>query len=376
MSDFVPGIELCRRFYCETVRPVLDAEFQGLRHSAALIGHGSEVLGFDTPVSTDHHWGPRAMIFLDEGDFSAHKDRLHEVFRWRLPHRFLGYPTNFAQPVPEDPGTRLLKATDDGPIDHRVEIFTVRGFALDYLGFDPDAKPGAADWLSFPQQKLRTLTGGEVYHDAVGLQALRDRFAYYPHDVWLYMLASGWQRIGQEEHLMGRAGQAGDELGSRLIAARLVHDAVNLSFLMERRYAPYAKWFGTAFMRLEVAGELRPLLDAVLRAETFGPRGDALASVYEVLARRHNATGLTTPLEKKASPFWGRPFRVIHGGDFAAALRQQITDPAVRRLAERGLIGNIDQVSDNTDVLEDTPHEVVRRLYLTSPAAAGEGVTG
>jgi len=46
---FIPGLELARRFYWEGVRPVLDTEFRGLRHSAALIGTGSEVLGFDTP---------------------------------------------------------------------------------------------------------------------------------------------------------------------------------------------------------------------------------------------------------------------------------------------------------------------------------------
>ena len=190
-QTFIPGIELCRRFYWEAVRPVLDAEFAGLHHSAALIGSGSEVLGFDTVVSTDHHWGPRAMLFLGENDFEANKAQLFETFRWRLPHRFLGYPTNFAQPVPEDPGTRLLLATESGPVDHRVEVFTVRGFLLDYLGFDLDGELTVADWLSFPQQKLRTLTGGEVYHDGIGLDGVRPRFAYYPRDVWLYMLASG-----------------------------------------------------------------------------------------------------------------------------------------------------------------------------------------
>ena len=59
LPTFTPGVELARRFYWEAVRPVLDAEFPGLKHSAALIGTGSEVLGFDTPMSADHHWGPR-----------------------------------------------------------------------------------------------------------------------------------------------------------------------------------------------------------------------------------------------------------------------------------------------------------------------------
>jgi hypothetical protein len=363
MTDFIPSIELCRRFYWEAVRPVLDAEFPGLRHSAALIGAGSEVLGFDTPVSTDHHWGPRAMLFLSEADFAATRDPLFETFRWRLPHHFLGYPTNFAQPVPEDPGTRLLAPTDSGPIDHRVEVFTVRGFVLHYLDFDLGNELATADWLSFPQQRLRTLTGGSIYHDDLGLADMQRRFAYYPRDVWLYMLASAWTRIGQEEHLMGRAGQAGDEIGSALIAARLVRDTMNLCFLMERQYAPYPKWFGTSFMRLEAGPALAEGIQRALRAGTWQERDAELAAIYGVLAEKHNALGLTEPLPADPSPFWGRPFQVIHGEHFAEALKRKIEDKEVRRIAERGLIGNIDQVSDNTDVVENTPREVTRRLY-------------
>jgi hypothetical protein len=113
-TDFIPGLALARRFYWEAVRPVLDAEFPGLPHSAALVGYGSEVLGLDTPMSTDHHWGPRAMLFLAEVDYERCHQTIHETLHWRLPHRFLGYPTNFAQPRPEDPGVRLLSATESG----------------------------------------------------------------------------------------------------------------------------------------------------------------------------------------------------------------------------------------------------------------------
>jgi hypothetical protein len=58
-ATFVPGLQLSRAFYAEAVRPLLDEEFPGLRHAAARLGPGSEVLGFDTERSTDHDWGPR-----------------------------------------------------------------------------------------------------------------------------------------------------------------------------------------------------------------------------------------------------------------------------------------------------------------------------
>src|SRR5205807_1350078 len=63
-SEFLPGLELCRALYEEAVRPVLDKHFPGLAHSAARIGHGSEVLGFDTVRSTDHDWGPTVQLFV------------------------------------------------------------------------------------------------------------------------------------------------------------------------------------------------------------------------------------------------------------------------------------------------------------------------
>ena len=67
-------------------------------------------------------------------------------------------------------------------------------------------------------------------------------------------------RLNQEEHLMGRAGMVGDEIGSAVIGARLVRDLMHLCFLMERKYAPYPKWFGTAFARLACEAELCPVL--------------------------------------------------------------------------------------------------------------------
>ncbi len=56
---FNPGVELSGQLYREAVRPLLSWYLPGLVHTAALIGHGCDVLGFDTQRSTDHDWGPR-----------------------------------------------------------------------------------------------------------------------------------------------------------------------------------------------------------------------------------------------------------------------------------------------------------------------------
>jgi hypothetical protein len=365
VSDFIPGLRLSRSFYLEAVKPVLDANFPDLQFSAALIGSGSEVLGFDTEMSTDHHWGPRVMLFLRETDYQHHHQAIHETLRNELPTRFRGYSTNFTEPNPADNNVQLLQEVDHGPINHRVEIFTIRSFFRAELDFDMEESIEPADWLTFPSQKLRSIIAGTVYHDGIGLQSVRDRFTYYPPDVWLYLLASGWNRIGQEEHLMGRAGMVDDEIGSAIIGSRLVRDVMRLCFLMEKQYAPYAKWFGKAFNELKCAEELSPILRRVLLAEAWQEREKYLAAAFECIAEMHNRLRITETLPAKVSKFFGRPFLVINvNAGFADAIRARITDPAVQRIAARKLIGSIDQISDNTDLLSDPRwRSTLRRLY-------------
>ena len=70
--DFVPGLQLAREFYATAVRPLLEEGFPGLPYAAALLGPGSEVLGFDSQRSTDHDWGPRLQVFLRDSDASRY----------------------------------------------------------------------------------------------------------------------------------------------------------------------------------------------------------------------------------------------------------------------------------------------------------------
>lgn len=364
MADFIPGIELSRLFFFEAVKPVLDVEFPRLRYSAALIGTGSEVLGFDTEMSADHHWGPRVDLFVEEADYECARDAVRGALSRKLPHRFRGYPTSFTEPDPTDKGVQHLVERDCGPVSHKVEIFTPHGFFLYYLDFDINREIEPADWLTFPEQKLRTVTAGAVFHDEIGLEEIRRRCAYYPHDVWLYLLAAAWSRVGQEEHLMGRAGMVGDEIGAALIGARLVRDLMRLCFLMERVYAPYPKWFGTAFNRLNRAEELSPNLRGALSAETWQERERYLAHAYERVAEMHNALGITDPLPVEPRDFFGRPFRVISLHGFADAILARITDERLRRIAARRPIGSIDQFSDSTDLISHAGwRATLRKLY-------------
>ncbi|MEZ0324696.1 MAG: DUF4037 domain-containing protein [Fimbriimonas sp.] len=320
MEKFEQGLGLVASFYGRDVLPKL----RGVPHAAGRIGEGSDVLGLDDVMSSDHDWGAqRLQIFVPDG----------------------------------------VSIEVEG-----IRSMTPREFFRDYLAYDIDCSPTVAEWLTFSEQKLLSIVKGAIFHDEIGLREIRTRFTYYPHDIWLYQVASAWHRIGQEEHLVGRAGYVGDELGAKLIASRLVRDLMRLSFLYERRYAPYPKWFGTVFGTLNIAEELQPLLLSVLEASGWEERDARLSAAYRVVARKHNSWKITAPLPEEPGPFFGRPFHVIHlAGGFAEKITAQIEDPKVRAIAAKGLIGSVDMFSDSTDVVSHTCwSSEMRQLFRVS----------
>lgn len=131
----------------------------------------------------------------------------------------------------------------------------------------------------------------------------------------------------QEEPFVGRTAQVGDDLGSRVLAARLCRDLMRLCFLLERRYAPYAKWLGSAFASLDAFAEIAPALSRALEATEHAARERALVDAFEAAARRHNALGLTDPQEPSVRRFYDRPFRVLGSGRFVDACLDRVSEP-------------------------------------------------
>lgn len=346
---FTPGLTLSRHYFEEAVRPLLSARFPRLEYAAALIGPGSEVLGFDTRVSTDHHWGPRVMLFLSEADLTVLNGEIDDWLSRELPYTFHGYSTNFGPP--DEIGVRLPQFVSAGPVAHRVETTTVAEWFASYLGWDTQDEPTTVAWLSYPQHRLRATSAGAIFLDDLGdLTNARARLDWYPHDIWLYMLAAQWNRVAQEEAFMARCGDVGDELGSSLVAARIVSDLVRLCFLMERVYAPYAKWLGSAFRQLSCGKILESRLSQSIHGATWQDRESALSVAYEAVARSHNALGITARLDPHVRRYHGRPYLVISAERFAAAIEARIEDEQVRRLPRH--VGSLNQLIDASDTLE------------------------
>lgn len=265
----------------------MECRFPGLRHGAARLEAGSEVLGFDTPVSVDHGWGPHVTLFVSTPEWTPElAAEVRRVMADELPFEFRGYPTHFTQPW------SVMTPTTERPINHGIRL----------------------------------------------------------------------------------ADAAGDEVGSLVITGRLVRDVMRLGFLMERQYAPYAKWFGSAFARLACAPRLLPPLRTALTAPTWQERDRHLGAAYEIAAELHNALGITPPLDTRPHlRYPTRPYTGITASRFDTAIVEQIRDEPLRRLAERrhGAIGTLEHWIDSTDALSgDDWRRAYRRQYrdALSPA--------
>ena len=348
-QGFVPGLRLSESFFDEVVRERADALLGTENYAAALMGPGSEVLSLDTEVSTDHDWGPRVVLVVAGTDIERPPS-----LRQGLPDSYRGYSLSFAEDLDRRPYTQPIWAV------------TLEDLFVRCVGFNPLRGISLTDWLSAPSNGLLMLTSGAVFHDGPGeLTAAREALDWYPEDVWVWMLGCQWKRISQEHAFVARAAEVGDDVGARVIAARLARDAIRLAFLIERRYAPYSKWLGKALGWLSCGEELSGFLSVALSTADTAARQAALADAYRLLGEATN--GLWPELGIDCSPraYFDRASTIGPAADFATYLLTRTKDSHLQRLPA---IGAADQVLDSTEA--DWP--VARAMYraLLAPGSA------
>jgi hypothetical protein len=346
-----PGVDLAAAFFREAVGPVLDSAFPDLPYAAARLGSGSDVLGFDDDMSTDHDFGCRLNLLLDSTE-AARIPVIVAELETSLPESFAGHPVRF--PTSWKPAA-----------DHNVEVATVGDFFRSRLGVGIERPLSVVDWLCLTGQSVLEVTAGPIFHDGTTqLGPARQALDWYPTDVWLYVLASGWVRLSQEMPFVGRTGHRGDDAGSRVIAARLARDLMHLAFLIERRWPPYPKWTGTALRSLASGPELTLALNRLLTAPDWVARQACLVVATEILATRQAVIGLPA-IAPPVVAFYNRPF-MTPSEALIDSLTDQIRDPEVLALP-RG-VGSIEQWCDNVDVLSHPAQRTgLPRFYLSSP---------
>jgi len=348
----ISGLKLSELFYEEIVKALIDQFFPELRYATALIGPGSEVLGYDDNISRDHHWGPRLLLFLNEEDYQRYTQKLDLVFQENLPVEFLGYSTNWSEPDPEDNMTQMLVPTSKGLINHRIEIHTVQSYLKKNLGIY-SLNLTEKDWLMLPEQKLLEFTSGKVFYDGLGdLTEARKVLQYYPENVWKFKLMSLWKHIDQEIAFVGRTGIVGDDLGSRIEASRLIRYIIMIAFVVNKQYIPYAKWLGLEFKKLPISKHLEPLLQKILEEKEWKKREEYLCETYLILLEEQNRLKITPPLDLYPQSYHKRPQIVIDTQLIVNELKKIVTAPLN---TIKYPIGTVNEFIDSTDILTDPP---------------------
>jgi hypothetical protein len=164
----------------------------------------------------------------------------------------------------------------------------------------------------------------KLFRDDLDVESVRKQLWFYPKQIWLERLIQEWSKIQEEQAFVGRTGEVNDEIGSRLITARLLISLMKITFLLEKEYYPYSKWFGMAFLRLKSAVQLEQFIMGALKSSNWKEREENLCNCYAAVMQLQNSVKELPHVEPNISFFYNRPFRIPHAERIVETLRKEI----------------------------------------------------
>lgn len=274
------GLALARAYY-DAYREQLLAPYAGYRAriAAGLVGPGSECFGFDDEISRDHDFGPGFCLWLTAPDYLAIGAALQADYA-RLPPAYAGFPP------------RLGNARSG----QRVGVFPISAFYSQFLGA-PELPISDADWLQIPEELLATATNGEVFDDPLGeFSRLRASLqAYYPASLLRRKLASAVAKMAQSgQYNLPRALRRGESVTALLAQAEFIRYVCGVVFCLNRKFAPFYKWWHRGIQGLPVLGGLYDKIDRLSRTPAAAAQPLIEDLCAEVL-RELIAQGYTEP---------------------------------------------------------------------------------
>ncbi len=360
MKEFIKGMELCEGFFNAYAKPIIEENFPDLKYSAGLIGYGSDVLGYDDAVSTDHMWGPRFYLFLSETDISKKND-IWNALSESLPYTYKGFSVNFTEPDPNDCGVQHPEIITEGKVNPLVFIHTFDEYLNEQLGTADLDNISPVQWLAFSEHRLLSFVSGKFFVDGLNCSDKVAKIKYYPDEVKLYMIASNWEIIASEQAFVMRCGECGEEIGSQLVFAKIAERPMRLCFLYKDTYAPYSKWFGTAFNYLDIDESIRQTIQAALSANSLTERENRIVKAQAMIADMHNSSGLTDLVDYQIESYFGRDIKVIFADKFAEATSEKLKDTVLQNIPLIGTLSQFGGLSSFADEKEFYPQ--IMKIY-------------
>ncbi len=254
-SKEINNIERCRAFYEKYGKNMILEKFPDYYEKIAVgvVGEGSDCFGFEDEISKDHDFGIGFCMWLTEDDFTAIGEQLQAAYEELV-------LSTVSKKTYDKTSVEINKF-----IDSRRGVFSINNFYNGLLGTSLDFENEFnLDYKMVNELSLAVATNGQVFFDELGVftKAREALLKYYPDNIWRGKIAQcvhDFSQYAQSNYprMMARK----DYVTSILCISKAIETAMDLVYLLNRKYAPYYKWKKKGVKELEKLSGIGELLE-------------------------------------------------------------------------------------------------------------------
>ena len=115
---------------------------------------------------------------------------------------------------------------------------------------------------------------------------------------------------------------------------------MRLCFLYSDQYAPYSKWFGTAFARLDIDERIKSLICGIIKSDNIRERENNLVEAQLALAKIHNESGFSEKVDVRIENYFGRDIKVIFADKIVDSIQAELKNTPFENIP---LVGSYSQ---------------------------------
>ena len=222
------NLERSRAFYETLGKQMIHEKFPQYENRIAvgMVGEGSDCYGFDDEISMDHDYEIGFCMWLTDEDYELFGEALQKEYDHLI--------------------------ASENRLKYRRGVMRIQDFYRNRV----------------EEFQLAEATNGAVFSDPLGeFSTVREKLlAYYPERVWRRKLAQSLHEFSQyAQSNYARMMARGDVLTAQICIGKAIECTMDIVFILNRTYAPYYKWKKKGMERFEVAKQILPLLEEVVR---------------------------------------------------------------------------------------------------------------
>ena len=277
------NMERCEAFYNKYGADMIHRYFPEYENRIAvgLVGEGSDCFGYDDVISMDHDYGVGFCMWLTDEDYA----KIGAELQGKYENLIASKADEF---VSINPGATFENVNI--MMDKRRGAMKIMDFYEELLGVRlirenisagnaPAAEKSPEDvfvkkkaliseqsLLIARDEDLATVTNGLVFKDELGIfTEIRERLkAYYPYKVWLVKLARTLHDFSQyAQSNYARMMARKDYVTADICVAKGMEAAMQLAYMLNRKYAPYYKWLQKGMEKLDTLKEINDLVQEI-----------------------------------------------------------------------------------------------------------------